>query len=53
MKKLLITGQLTLKLCNSFNKGEVLDVDWQKLQIKTQNLKARLQIPMPDARSLN
>ncbi len=43
--KLLITGQLTLKLTNSFNKGEVLDVDWQKLQVNTQNLKARLQIP--------
>ncbi len=43
--KLLITGQLTLKLTNSFNKGEVLDVDWQKLQAKTQNLKSRLQIP--------
>ena len=43
--KLLITGQLTLKLTNSFNKGEVLDVDWQKLQIKTQNLKAHLLIP--------
>jgi outer membrane protein assembly factor BamA len=43
--KLLITGQLTLKLSNSFNKGEVLDVDWQKLQARTQNLKSRLQIP--------
>lgn len=43
--KLLITGQLTLKLCNSFNKGEIVDVDWQKLQAKTQNLKARVQIP--------
>ncbi len=43
--KLLVTGQLTLKLVNSFNKGEVLDVDWQKLQVKTQNLKARLQVP--------
>lgn len=43
--KLLITGQATLKLSNSFNKGEVLDVDWQKLQAKTQNLKSRLQIP--------
>ncbi len=43
--KVLITGQLTLKLINSFNKGEQLDVDWQKLQAKTQNLKTRLQIP--------
>jgi outer membrane protein assembly factor BamA len=43
--KLLLTGQLTLKLSNSFNKGEILDIDWQKLQARTQNLKARLQIP--------
>lgn len=36
--KLLITGQATLNLINSFYKGEIIDLDWQKLQPRTQQL---------------
>ena len=43
--KLLITGDIKLKLQNAIGKGEVLDVSWKKLQTQTQDLKARIQYP--------
>ena len=43
--KLLVTGDIKLKLQNAIGKGEVLDVSWKKMQTQTQDLKARIQYP--------
>lgn len=43
--KILFTGQVKLKLENSIGKGELLDVDWRKLQFQTQDLKAKVIYP--------
>lgn len=43
--KVLITGQARLRLENSLGKGELLDVDWRKLQVQTQDLKGRIVYP--------
>lgn len=37
--KLLLTGDVHLKLNNSFNQGEQLELNWKSLQAGTQNLK--------------
>lgn len=37
--KILFTGQAHLKLQNSFSYGELLDINWRKLQARTQDLK--------------
>jgi Surface antigen variable number repeat len=43
--KLMVTGQLTLNLINSFFKGEMIDLDWQKLQPRTQQLNTSFVYP--------
>jgi len=43
--KLLITGQGHLKLQNAIGKGELIDVDWRKLQTQTQDLKTHFVYP--------
>ena len=37
--KILFTGQAHIKLLNALNYGELIDVNWRKLQAKTQDLK--------------
>jgi hypothetical protein len=43
--KLLITGQAHILLLNPFTHGETIELDWRKLQEKTQDLKARFIYP--------
>lgn len=43
--KVVITGDLKLKLQNSFGRGELIDVNWRKLQPRTQDLKAQFVYP--------
>ena len=43
--KVLFTGDVRLKLNNSFNRGELLELNWRKLQANTQDLKTRLIFP--------
>ena len=43
--KVLFTGDVRLKLHNSFNRGELLDLNWRRLQAGTQDLKTRLIFP--------
>lgn len=43
--KLTITGDARIKLTNSFYKGEVIDINWRKLQSLTQNLKTHFNYP--------
>ena len=43
--KLLITGQAHLRLLNSFNHGELIDVDWRKLQPLSQDITAKFNFP--------
>ena len=44
-KKLLLTGEARLKLQNSFGRGELINLDWRKLQVNTQDLKVRFVYP--------
>lgn len=37
--KLMLTGEATLSLVNSFYRGEMIDISWRKLQENTQDLK--------------
>ena len=39
------TGDVRLKLHNSFNRGELLELNWRKLQPLTQDLKTRFMFP--------
>jgi hypothetical protein len=43
--KLMVTGQATLNLVNSFYRGEMINIDWQKLQPRTQELKTNFVYP--------
>ena len=41
----LITGDLKLKLLSSFGRGELIDLNWRKLQTETQDLKVNFAYP--------
>jgi len=43
--KILFTGDVRLKLNNSFNRGELLELNWRRLQVSTQDLKMRFIFP--------
>lgn len=43
--KVLITGELSLKLLSAFRQGELIDLSWRKMQARTQNLNVRLAYP--------
>jgi outer membrane protein assembly factor BamA len=43
--KVLLTGELNLRLQNSFGRGELIDLRWRKLQVQTQDLKVNLAYP--------
>ena len=43
--KVNITGDISLKLKNALKKGELIDLNWRKLQTNTQELKARFNYP--------
>ncbi len=43
--RVVITGDLKLKLQNSFGRGELIDINWRKLQPRTQDLKAQFVYP--------
>ena len=43
--KTMLTGDLYLLLLNSFGKGEMLSINWQKLEVNSQNLKIRATYP--------
>jgi len=43
--KLLLTGDIKLKLLNAFNRGELIDFNWRKLEAKSQDLKFRFSFP--------
>ncbi len=43
--KIQFTGQVHLKLMNTLNRGELLDVDWRKLQLNSRDIKAKLNYP--------
>lgn len=43
--KILFTGDVRLKLLNSFNRGELIDLNWKRLQAETQDLKSRFVFP--------
>ncbi len=43
--KILFTGDIRLKLQNSLGKGELIDLNWRKLQTQTQDLNIHLVYP--------
>ncbi|MCF8276565.1 MAG: BamA/TamA family outer membrane protein [Flavobacteriales bacterium] len=43
--KVLITGELTVKLLSAFKRGELIDLSWKKIQARTQNLNVHLTYP--------
>ncbi|MBI3502259.1 MAG: BamA/TamA family outer membrane protein [Bacteroidetes bacterium] len=43
--KILFTGDVRLKLNNSFNRGELLELNWRRLQASTQDLKTHFTFP--------
>jgi outer membrane protein assembly factor BamA len=43
--KLLITGDVKLKLMNILNRGDILDINWRRLEAQTQDLKIRIVYP--------
>lgn len=43
--RLLVTGDIHLKLHNAFSRGELVDINWRSLQKNTQDLKARFTYP--------
>jgi len=43
--KILFTGDVRLKLQNGLERGELIDLNWRRLQTQTQDLKARLVYP--------
>lgn len=43
--KLLLTGDVQLRLQNSFGRGELIDLNWRRLQEQTQDLKAHFNYP--------
>jgi len=43
--KVQFTGDVRIKLQNSFNRGELIDLNWKKLQTQAQNLNLKLSYP--------
>jgi outer membrane protein assembly factor BamA len=43
--KVLVTGELSLKLLSAFKRGELIDLSWRKMQARTQNLNIHLAYP--------
>ncbi|MDQ3048366.1 MAG: hypothetical protein M3R27_12515 [Bacteroidota bacterium] len=43
--KILFTGDVRLKLQNGLGRGELIELNWRRLQTQTQDLKARLVYP--------
>lgn len=43
--KLLLTGDIKLKLLNAFNRGELIDFNWRKLEAKSQDLQFHFNFP--------
>lgn len=43
--KVLFTGDVRLKLQNSLRRGELIELNWRRLQTQTQDLKARISYP--------
>ena len=43
--KISFTGDVSLKLQNGLGRGELIDLNWRRLQIQTQDLKLRLVYP--------
>ncbi|MBX7182688.1 MAG: hypothetical protein K1X82_11275 [Bacteroidia bacterium] len=43
--KVLLTGELNLRLQSAFGRGELIDLRWRKLQAQTQDLKVNLAYP--------
>lgn len=43
--KVLLTGDLKLNLINSFGRGEMISINWRKLQAQTQDLRTQLVYP--------
>ncbi|MCF8459184.1 MAG: BamA/TamA family outer membrane protein [Flavobacteriales bacterium] len=43
--KVLVTGELSLKLLSAFRRGELIDLSWRKMQARTQNLNIHLAYP--------
>lgn len=43
--KIEFTGQAHLKLQNALNRGELIDVDWRKLQLNSRDIKAKITYP--------
>lgn len=41
----LITGEIKLKLLSALNRGELIDLQWRKMQARTQNLNIHLAYP--------
>jgi len=44
-KNLSLTGELNLKLLNTLNRGELLDIKWQSIRDQTQSLTSRINTP--------
>lgn len=43
--QVLITGEINLKLLSALNRGELIDIQWRKMQARTQNLNIHLTYP--------
>lgn len=43
--RMIITGELNLKLINILKRGELLDINWRSIQPQTQSLKAHVNYP--------
>jgi outer membrane protein assembly factor BamA len=43
--KVLVTGELSIKLLSAFRRGELIDISWRKIQARTQNLNIHLAYP--------
>ncbi|MGB1318694.1 MAG: POTRA domain-containing protein, partial [Flavobacteriales bacterium] len=43
--KVLVTGELSIKLLSAFRRGELIDLSWRKIQARTQNLNVHLAYP--------
>ena len=43
--KIEFTGQAHLKLQNALNRGELIDIDWRKLQLNSRDIKAKVSYP--------
>jgi outer membrane protein assembly factor BamA len=43
--KLLLTGDIKLKLLSAFNRGELIDLNWRKLEAQSQDLRFHFNFP--------